>query len=348
MTSSSNQRQQRYIRQEQFAPLGQRGQKKLACSRVAILGCGALGTVAAELLARSGVGSLHLIDRDLVEWSNLQRQALFSEQDAEAGAAKVEAAALKLRQINSEMEVLESVVDVTARNIGRTLGDVDLVIDACDNFALRLLLNDWSLETNTAWVHGGAVGATGQVRLFDGTKPCFRCLVPELPQPGSIETCDTAGVLASTTHLIASLQVCEAIKFLSGNQNAVSRSVQSFDLWRNRVSAVMIDDGLALQCRACAQGHRDFLHAAQPDTSQTMTLCGRDAVQIAPDGRSVDLERVLKRWQQAGAAKQTRFFVRLVLDETQSVTLFRDGRALITGVRDVAHGRALFDRFIGG
>ncbi|MEM9366829.1 MAG: ThiF family adenylyltransferase [Planctomycetota bacterium] len=347
MTSSSNQRQQRYLRQEQFAPLGERGQKALASSRVAILGCGALGTVAAELLARSGVGSLHLIDRDLVEWSNLQRQALFTEQDAEAGAAKAEAAARRLRQINSEIQIVETVVDVTAVNIQQTLGKADLVVDACDNFALRLLLNDWSLETKTAWVHGGAVGATGQVRLFLGKPPCFRCLVPDLPDPGSVATCDTAGVLAPTTHFIASLQVLEAIKFLSGCHEVVSGSVQSFDLWRNRACAVAIDQGLMSQCRACAHGHRDFLNAVDTAYSRTVTLCGRDAVQIAPDGRSVDFDRIMQRWRPSGSAQQTRFFVRLQLDESQSVTLFRDGRAVITGVRDVAHGRVLFDRFVG-
>lgn len=337
----------RYVRQSQFAPIGRDGQLKIQSARVAVLGCGALGSVAAELLARAGVGELHLIDRDLVEWSNLQRQSLYTERDADQALAKAEAAAGHLRQINSSIRVTEHVVDVQADNIGDHLQGCDLVLDAADNFTLRLLLNDWSLSTKTPWVHGGCVGATGQVRFFTGTSPCFRCLVPERPDPSDVATCDTAGVIGPATHLIASLQAAEAIKFLSGNGAALNDRVLSIDLWRNQIRAVAIDSSLSRDCPACGNGQYDFLHAEQNDATPAETLCGRDAVQIAGRGRTIDLGKIAARWASVGTVQQTRFFSRIKLPDDQTITVFRDGRAVISGIRDIAHARSLYDRYMG-
>lgn len=340
---------QRFIRQSQFAAIGVDGQRRIESSAVAVLGCGALGSVAAELLVRAGVGRLTLIDRDWVEWSNLQRQALYDEHDAEKGASKSEAAARHLRRIHSSVTITEIVRDVTPANIDACLGDVDLVIDASDNFALRLLLNDWSLQTHTAWVHGGAVGASGQVRLFTGNGgPCFRCLVPEIPDPAHVQTCDTAGVIGPATHLIASLQSAEAIKWLSGNRDAVSADVISVDLWGNQTRRVSISPSLVQTCPACTGGRRDFLSAAEPTSQPAISLCGRDAVQIAGGNRRIDLGKVAERWRSFSQPQATRFFVRLAINESQSLTLFGDGRAVISGVRDVAHARSLYDRYVGG
>ncbi|TWU03323.1 ThiF family adenylyltransferase [Neorhodopirellula pilleata] len=340
----------RYIRQSQFAAIGESGQHNIENADVAILGCGALGSVAAELLARAGVGRLRLIDRDLVEWSNLQRQSLYDEADAIAASAKAEAAAKHLRRINSSIQIGEHVVDITSWNIDEHLRGCDLVIDASDNFGLRLLLNDWSLANQTPWVHGGCVGASGQVHLFQGDSPCFRCLLPQAPAPGETETCDTAGVIGPATHLIASLQACEALKWISGNRNAVSTNVQSIDLWTNQMRSISMASCVQTNCVACGQGRYDFLNATEESSEQSQTLCGRNAVQITGRtdvNRSIDLTRIATAWAKVGKVQSSRFFVRLILSENQSLTLFRDGRAVINGVRDIPHARSLYDRYVG-
>ncbi len=207
----------RFDRQTRLPMIGLSGQRRLEVSTVGILGCGALGSVAAELLARAGVGRLRLIDRDVVEWTNLQRQSLYIEDDARQGRAKADAACERLQQINSQSHYDPMVIDITSANIHVALADVDLVIDASDNFGVRMLLNDYSLEHRLPWVHGGCVGTGGQLSFFTGQGyPCFRCLVPEVPPASAVATCDTAGVLGPATHAIASLQAAEALKWLTG------------------------------------------------------------------------------------------------------------------------------------
>lgn len=337
----------RHDRQIKFAAIGRAGQRAFESASVGVLGVGALGSVAAELLVRSGIGRLRLIDRDVVEFTNLQRQALFNEQDAADGLAKVDAAQKHLTQIDASRSIEALAVDVTPQNIGEMLRDVDLVIDASDNFATRFLLNDWSLETQTAWVHGGAVGASGQVRLFTGRgHPCFRCLVPQPPPSTFIETCDTAGVLAPITHAIASIQVAEALKWLSGNRDAVREEVLSVDLWQNHTRSIAIAASLSQHCRAC-QGHRDFLHDEQTSPTLGQTVCGRDSVQLPPRGE-VDLELLRRRYVDDKPVQQTMFFIRVELDDRHRATVFRDGRIIIDGTSDVAVARTLADRYIGG
>lgn len=345
----SNSPENRYARQVQFAPIGAEGQRRILESSVAVVGCGALGTVAAEILARSGVGALRLVDRDVVEWTNLQRQSLYDERNAVAADSKADAAARRLSQINSTIEVVPIVVDLTPDNIQATLGDVDLVIDASDNFAVRFLLNDWSLSTTTPWVHGGCVGATGQVRLFHGSgKPCFRCLVPEPPPAASVQTCDTAGVVGSATHLIASLQATEAIKWLSGDRGAIRDELLSIDLWSNRIREVRLDGLSGGSCPACADGRFEFLDGSRAMSDRATLICGRDAVQISGEtDRKLDLAQAAARWGNLGRVQTTPFFVRLHLDD-QTLTLFRDGRAVIEGTTDISEARVLYDRFVGG
>ncbi|QDV60899.1 ThiF family adenylyltransferase [Crateriforma conspicua] len=337
----------RYARQIQLSTIGDQGQRRIGDSTAAVVGCGALGTVAAELLARAGVGRLRLVDRDIVEWSNLQRQSLFDENDARSGSPKAAAAADRLRRINSDIQIEPQVVDVLPGNITGVLDGVDLVIDACDNFELRLLINDWSLENEIPFIHGGCVGSGGQVRLFDGTgQPCFRCLVRDLPPPGSVQTCDTAGVLGAATHLIASLQAAEAIKWLAGSRSSIRTSVLSIDLWQNKIRQIDTSEIVDPQCPACVGKRRDFLNAdAGPPAA---ALCGRESVQVpARQGTQLDLSSFEARWQDLGRVQCTPFFVRLHLDESQSLTLFRDGRAVISGTRDVAIARSLYDRYVG-
>jgi adenylyltransferase/sulfurtransferase len=344
----------RYARQIRFDPIGALGQKSISAATVAVLGCGALGTVAAEILARAGVGSLRIIDRDVVEWSNLQRQALFDQRDACDGRSKSAAAADRLSQINGEVRVDPVVTDVTASNIESLLAGTDLVIDATDNFFVRFLLNDWSLKYQTAWVHGGCVGATGQVRLFDGLgKPCFRCLVPTPPPAGSVATCDTAGVIGSATHLIASLQATEAIKWISGNRDQIRSKVLSIDLWENRIREIDIPASLADDCPACGSQHYDFLTGKIGGVDDGVTvLCGRDAVQITSGtdlAVRVDLDSLANRWSKLGQVQRTPFFIRMDLSdsEAQRLTLFRDGRVIVDGTEDPAIARTIRDRYLG-
>jgi adenylyltransferase/sulfurtransferase len=338
----------RYARQRQFAPIGDAGQRQIEQSDVAVLGCGALGTVASELLCRAGVGRIRIVDRDVVEWTNLQRQSLFDERDAAEGRSKADAATERLAAINRNTEWIPEVVDVTAANIHRILSGADLVIDATDNFGVRFLLNDWALSTGTAWVHGGCVGASGQVRLFDGgSRPCFRCLVSTPPPAGAVDTCDTAGVIGSATHAIASLQVTEAIKWLSGNRDAVSESVLSIDFWHNRIRQVHLGPDTAPDCVACVQRRFEFLSGGAAAGGDGL-LCGRRAVQITPAGdRGVSLAAIADRWAPLGRVQSTRFFVRLHLDSDTHLTLFRDGRVVVTGTDDPARARTLVDRFLG-
>lgn len=348
---SSDSQDSRYARQIQFAPLGQAGHDQIVGSAVAVLGCGALGTVAAEILARAGVGRLRLVDRDTVEWTNLQRQSLYIEQDAEDGRSKADAACERLGSINSSIEIEPIVADVTSDNIRGILDGIDLVIDAADNFLIRFLLNDWSLSTATPWVHGGCIGASGQVRLFTGQgTPCFRCLVPEPPPAASVDTCDTAGVVGSATHLIASLQATEAIKWLSGNRDAVRETLLSVDLWSNRLRELKMPASISDQCRACAQRDFEFLEGARAVHSESAAvLCGRDAVQInSASDHQIDLEGMSMRWKDIGRVQATPFFVRLFPNERNSLTLFRDGRVVVTGTSEISEARSLCDRFVGG
>lgn len=349
MVPESNSPANRYARQEQFTPVGQAGQRRIESARVAVLGCGALGTVAAEILVRAGVGCVRLLDRDVVEWTNLQRQSLFDEADAEHAAAKAEAAAHRLAQINSSVTIEPLVVDIDRENITSLLQGCDLVIDAADNFSLRFLLNDWSLETKTAWVHGGCVGASGQVRLFTGDgHPCFRCLVPEPPPASVVATCDTAGVLGGATHAIASLQSLEAIKWLAGHREAVRSRVLSIDFWANRIREIEIDERLSQSCVAC-RGELEFLRGERGRTSGNAVMCGRDTVQlnVNPSSATIQFDTFAQRWKDLGRVQLTRFFIRLHVDTATHLTLFRDGRVLVTGTSDIAKARSLYDRFIG-
>lgn len=328
--------------------IGTAGQAALRRADIAILGVGALGSVAAELMARAGVGKLRLIDRDVVQASNLQRQSLFTEADAAQERSKVEAAAEMLQRINAQVQYDALARDVVPDNIESLLEQCDLVIDATDNFPSRLLLNDWAVRHAKPWVHGGCVGTAGQFRLFDGaTSPCFRCLVPELPPPESIQTCDTAGVLGSATHVIASYQVAEAIKWIVGKRDAIRRAVTRVDLWSGRQLEIEISPQLAAQCPVCSQRRFDFLQGAAGRRMQEgEKLCGRDSVQIT--GRpAIDPRWLRERIGGGGEIIERRFFTRLVIADQCRMTFFKDGRILIDGTDDIGRAKAWLDRYIG-
>ncbi len=337
---------ERYIRQSRFAPLGEAGQRRLAAARVLICGCGALGSVAADMLARAGIGRLRIVDRDFLETHNLQRQVLFDEADVAAGLPKAIAAAENLRRINSAIEIEPLVADATAANLPALCAGVDLILDGTDNFETRYLLNEAAHKFRIPWVYGGAIGASGQsLTIVPELKtPCLRCVVPEPPPAASMPTCDTAGILAPIIHVIAALQCCEAIKILSGNLAAISRKLAVIDLWENQLRYVGLDRLAEQGCTTCRQADYPWLDGRHG--SQTAILCGRNAVQLAPAAASVSLDELAKKLSAAGTVTRNAYLVRLTLPDN-TLTLFADGRAIITGTTDPVIARTLYAKYIG-
>lgn len=337
----------RYSRQIRFAAIGEAGQRRLAASRALVCGCGALGSVLANTLARSGVGSLRIVDRDFVETSNLQRQVLFDEDDVAAHLPKAVAAANKLRRINSEIEIEPIVSDVDHTNLPGLLENVDVIVDGTDNFETRFLLNDASVKFGLPWVYGGCIGAGGQtMTILPGETPCLRCLIQEAPPPGATETCDTAGILSPIINVIASIQAMEALKILSGHRESIQRSLLVFDLWENRVlpmkAAPLRDSG---DCPTC--GRRDFPWLSGERGTHTAVLCGRNAVQLArPGGSPLSLEALAEKLAAVGRVTRNPFLLRLAVDD-YLLTVFPDGRAIIGGTDDIATARTLYARYIG-
>ncbi|HVX15498.1 MAG TPA: ThiF family adenylyltransferase [Pirellulales bacterium] len=339
----------RYSRQIRFAPLGEEGQRRLLASRVLVCGCGALGSVLANTLARAGVGRLRIVDRDFVETSNLQRQVLFDEDDVAANLPKAVAAAQKLRRINSEIEIEPVVADVDHKNILALLDGVDCLVDGTDNFETRFLINDATISTGTPWVYGGSIGAGGQtMTILPGETPCLRCLISEPPPPGSTETCDTAGILGPIVNVIASIQANEAIKILAGRREAVQRSLLIFDLWENRFLAMKAAGLLeGSECPACVRRELDWLSGRRG--THTAVLCGRNAVQLAQPARvAVSLDAVAQKLSVAGVGRVARnpFLLRFAVDG-YTITLFPDGRAIIGGTSDLAAARTVYAKYIG-
>jgi molybdopterin-synthase adenylyltransferase len=337
----------RYVRQIRFAPLGEEGQRRLLASRALICGCGALGTVLANTLARAGVGKLRLVDRDFIELNNLQRQVLFDEQDIADNLPKAVAASKKLRTINSTIEIEPIVADVDHRNILALCAEVDVILDGTDNFETRFLLNDVALKLGIPWVYGGCLGAEGQtMTILPGETPCLRCLIPEPPPPGATPTCDTSGIVAPIVNVIASIEALEAIKILTGHREAIQRTLFTIDLWDNRVRQVKLD-ALAERddCPAC--GKREFPWLDGQRGSHTAVLCGRNAVQLTrPDDQRLSLDALATKLAGVGQVSRNAFLLRLTVDDFV-LTVFADGRAIVAGTDDIAAARTLYAKYIG-
>lgn len=336
----------RYSRQILFAPLGLAGQKRLIHSRVTLLGCGALGSVLAGTFVRAGVGFVRIIDRDFVELHNLQRQMLFDEHDVSANLPKAEAAARKLRRINSGVEVEAVVADANSGNLERLCEDVELILDGTDNFETRFLVNDVSVKLGVPWVYGACIGAEGLVLpILPRQTPCLRCIWEDAPPPGSSPTCDTAGVLAPIAGIVASLQALEGLKILAGKTDALVRRLVTIDAWEGRIRQLDVqsayDDG---NCPCCKQGRYEFLSGARG--SVTTTLCGRNAVQVLPgEGARLDLKALSERLRRHHPA-HNEFLLRVTIDDF-ALTLFPDGRAIIQGTADASVARGLYAKYIG-
>ncbi len=335
----------RYSRQILFDGIGKEGQARILASRVALVGCGALGTVQASLLARAGVGMLRIIDRDFVEESNLQRQILFDEDDVRNLLPKAVAAEKKLRAANSLVQVEGLVEDVNASTIGRLLDGFDLIVDATDNFDARYLVNDYAVKTGTPWVYGACVGSYGLTfPILPGETACLQCVFESAPPAGFSPTCDTAGVIGPIVGTIASLQAAEALKILAGRRDKINRRITVFDLWENR------RDGFDLpprnpDCICCGRRHFDYLDGTLG--ADATTLCGRNSVQIQRrDGGRVNLDELAQRLAPLGSLEQNRFLLRAVIDDYQ-LTIFANGRAIISGTYDLAVAKSLYSRYVG-
>ena len=266
----------RYSRQERFAPLGVEGQRKLRSACAAIVGCGALGSFHAGALARAGIGGLRLIDRDYVEWNNLQRQWLYEEEDAAEALPKAVAAARRLSRINSEVAVEAETADLTAANVDDLLSGVDVILDGTDNFETRYLINDWCVDRGVPWIYGAAVGSYGIVMpVLPGRTACLACLYPE-PPSGAQPTCETAGVLNTITATVAALQVAAATQILSGHVDRVPRRITTIDVWTGEIRQRRQPEPQP-DCRACAERRFPYLDGGR---RAPISLCGRNAVQI--------------------------------------------------------------------
>lgn len=335
----------RYSRQELFAGIGRDGQERLRAARVTVLGCGALGSALCEMMVRAGVGGLTVVDRDLVEESNLQRQSLFDEDDARRGLPKAVAAEARLRRLNSDVALTGVVADVAADNVAEFVDGRALVLDGSDNFELRFLLNDACLRAGVPWVYGACVGAYGLALLVrPRVSACLRCVLGERPAPGSGPTCDTAGVIAPIVQVIAGVQAGEALKLLAGHPEALLPGLVTIDLWAGLFDVLDLS-GRAPSCPACGEGRYDYLDA--DDSAAAATLCGRDAVQVrAPRGTCLDLASLAARLAIAGRVRANAHLVRFEAPEAELV-VFADGRALVKGVAGVAQARALYARYVG-
>jgi adenylyltransferase/sulfurtransferase len=359
----------RYSRQILFPGIGAAGQQRLATTHVAIVGCGAMGAASASLLARAGVGTLTLIDRDFVEPSNLQRQVLFDEADARESLPKAEAARRHIARFNSNVTVHAHIADLTPANIAGLLfsaSPADIILDATDNFETRYLINDFAVRHSIPWIYAAAIGAYAATmnilpqrlqpatsNLQPATVPptaCLACIFPK-PPSGNVETCDTAGILSTAVNLAASIQVTEALKLLTGQAHLMRRTLLSFELWSPEPNGTLARSEIAAGaprpgCQVC--GKRVFSHLAGEGRAH-ITLCGRDSVQIHEHHRPVDFAALKARLQthtDIEALRSNELLLRFRRG-AHTLTLFADGRAIVQGTTDVAVARSLYARFIG-
>jgi molybdopterin-synthase adenylyltransferase len=332
---------ERYSRQVLFPEIGREGQQKLATAGVAIVGCGATGSAMASLLARAGVGTIRIIDRDYVEASNLQRQSLFDESDAAESLPKAIAAARKIAAFNSQIVVEPQVADLVPENIESLLQETQLILDGTDNFETRYLISDFAVKTSVPWMYVAAVGSyAATLNIVPGQTACLGCVFPDAPQ-GGFETCDTAGILNSAVNAIASIAATETMKLLVGAREPLRKTLLSLDVWRNEHAEVAAKR--RADCRVCVA--RDFVHLAGKGRRH-VTLCGRNAVQIHERASTVDFPEISVRLKPHGAVRHNDFVLKF-WREPYEITLFRDGRAIVKGTSDSAVARSVYARYIG-
>jgi len=334
--------EERYSRQVLFSGIGPEGQRRLGEATVVVVGCGGTGWATASLLARAGVGSLRIVDRDYVEASNLQRQSLFDEADAHESLPKAIAAARKIGAFNSEVRVDARLEDLTPSNIESLLSGAGLILDATDNLETRYLMNDYAVKNAMPWIYAAAVGSYGiTMNILPGETACLSCVFPTPPQ-GLVETCDTSGILNSVVNLVASIQTTEALKLLVGARDNLRRTLLSFDLWTNDRSEISTAHPRC-DCETCGARRFPYLEG---EGRPHITLCGRNSVQIHERHRPVDFAEVSRRLEAHGQVRYNDFVLKFQPNGYE-ITLFPDGRAIIKGTTDTGVARSLYARYIG-
>ena len=336
--------QTRYSRQILFTPIGLQGQQKLERATVGIVGCGALGSVGAEMLARAGVGRIVVVDRDFVEESNLQRQSLFTERDAREGIPKAVAAQKALQALNTRVAIDAQVEDVTCDNIESLYASSDVIIDGTDNFETRYLVNDFSVKSSRPWVYGACLGSRGVSFAFrPGKTLCLQCLFGEPPEPGSVETCDTVGIVAPAVHLVASFQVTQVLKLLT--ESRVRSQILEVDLWEDRWRLLPVRQGSDGECGCCHSRCFRFLEGG--DVRRTIRLCGRNAVQVSPPGRvRLDFDKIARRLKKTGKVRFNQYTMQIFVGDYE-IALFPDGRSIIRGTEDFSEARGVYSKYVG-
>ncbi|MCC3355394.1 thiazole biosynthesis adenylyltransferase ThiF [Bacillus sp. REN16] len=337
---------ERYSRQELFTPIGVKGQEKIRSKHVLIVGAGALGTVSAEALVRAGIGMLTIVDRDYVEWTNLQRQQLYSEEDAANRLPKAIAAKERLKKINSDVEIKAYVMDVSIQEIEKLIEGVDLIIDATDNFDIRMILNDASQKYNIPWIYGACVGSYGiSYAILPGKTPCLHCLLETVPMGGL--TCDTVGIISPAVQMVVAYQVTEALKILVEDYDALRKSLVSFDLWKNQHTAIKVNRIKKEDCLSCGT-NPTYPFLSFKNQTKTAVLCGRDSVQIRPSERMErDLDSLaILLTAQGGKVDKNPYLLSFTKGPNRMV-VFKDGRVLIHGTKDLLEAKSLYHRYLG-
>lgn len=337
----------RYSRQMLFTPIGEKGQKLLRTKHVLIIGLGTLGTQSAEALTRAGLGKLTIVDRDYIEWSNLQRQYLYTEADANHRTPKAIAAKRMLGEINSDVEIDAQIVDVTPDELEELVSnDVDLILDATDNFATRMMINDMSQKKNVPWIYGSCVGSYGMsVTIIPSETPCLQCLLGKVPVGGP--TCDTAGIIQPAASQVVVHQVTEGLKILTGNIAALRKKLISFDLWTNLQTQMNITPMKKADCPSCGT-NPTYPNLASDAQMKTAVLCGRETVQIRPPAKHpFSLSQLTGRLEKIGASiRKNDYLIDFTIGDDRLV-IFADGRALVHGTNDIERARTLYQRYVG-
>ncbi len=336
---------ERYSRQILFEGIGEKGQRRLLTSRVLIVGCGALGSAQAESLARAGVGNLRIVDRDFVEATNLQRQTMFTERDAEERIPKAIAAANHIRDINSETQTEPEVADVNYSNIERLISDCDVVLDGTDNFATRYLVNDACVKHRTNWIYGAAVGSYGvTMTVRPHQTACLRCIFEEAPPAASAQTCDTAGVIMPIINIVAAVQVTEALKIMTGHVEELHGALMQFDVWRNDWRKINPGEPSA-ECVTCAEGRFETLAPDRQDFAAV--LCGRNAIQISPTHPTqINFSTLAEKLRRSGEVKFNDYLLRFRTSDFE-LTIFHDARSIIRGTDQITTARSIYAKYIG-
>ncbi|WLV24014.1 thiazole biosynthesis adenylyltransferase ThiF [Aciduricibacillus chroicocephali] len=347
MKNSDSAANDRYSRQILFSPIGKAGQEEIARKHVLIIGVGALGTSNAEILLRSGVGEMTIVDRDYIEFSNLQRQQLFTEQNAIDRTPKTVAAKERLLKIRSSATIHAHIMDVNPETIDSLTENVDLIIDATDNFETRMIINDISQKKGIPWIYGACVASYGiSMTIIPGETPCLHCLMETVPSAGAA-TCDTAGIIAPAVQMTVAHQSAEALKILSGNLNALRRKLISFDLWNNEYAQVGVSKARKEDCPSCGS-HPSYPFLQWENQTKTAVLCGRNTVQIRPGtNHPPNLENFKEQIERLGIPYEANPFLISFTVDSFRIVLFKDGRALIHGTKDISKAKTLYHRFIG-